>query len=647
MECGSDRLVRALAIVPVLLFHAGFSVFGGGFVGVDVFFVISGFLITSIISKEIGSGNFTVAKFYERRARRILPTLFTVCAACIPFAWMWMSPPEFRDFSRSLVAVTTFSSNILFWSETGYFKPEVELKPLLHTWSLAIEEQFYIFFPLLTLTVYRFRPKSLMTVIVGLSAASFCIAMLAATFYPSANFYLLPTRAWELGVGAMLAISASETRTRPIIADIGSAVGFALILYAVIFFTDKTPYPSQYTLAPVVGTALILKYSGSDRVFGYLLRTSVMRGIGLISYSLYLWHQPILAFIRLRSAYEPGISLTLIAMCIVFMLATITWHFVEAPFRDRQRFTQKHVFIFAAFVGSVLLSVGLAGHFANGFPTLNADRAAASVLEAKLSVNYGLSSDCEDKFTLSRNCRTSDTPEVAVWGDSFAMHLVDGLLAANPNIKLIQFTKSVCGPILGLAPLNSIYPEASSKGCLDFNNSVIAWLASSKGVKYVVLSSPFMQYTNSQPGNYLYTTQIIQPTNKRLLASKFLSTLAVLKIHGIIPIVISPPPNFGDKIGDDIGRCLYRTAMIKSSLHRCDFPKKRYDIYQRDVFNLLKIVEKQYKVVWLSDFICHGSICLASQNGIFIYRDGGHLSHEGSKLIGQRYLSEMSLFRGL
>lgn len=204
--------LRAIAVLPVILFHAGFSAFSGGFVGVDIFFVISGYLITTIIYQEMAQGRFSMWRFYERRARRILPALFAVSLACIPFAWLWMLPNEFKDFSQSLVGVATFTSNILFWRESGYFAGAAELKPLLHTWSLAVEEQFYILYPPLLLALYRFVPKLLFTIISLGALVSLGLAHWASSAHPSANFYLLPTRAWELGLGALAAIYLQRCR---------------------------------------------------------------------------------------------------------------------------------------------------------------------------------------------------------------------------------------------------------------------------------------------------------------------------------------------------------------------------------------------------------------------------------------------------
>jgi peptidoglycan/LPS O-acetylase OafA/YrhL len=197
--------LRALAVIPVILFHAGFTTFSGGFVGVDVFFVISGFLITSIILKEIEAGTFSILNFYERRARRILPELFLVMLVCLPFAWLWLLPDDIRDFSKSVVKLTEFISNIYFYKQTGYFDTANELKPLLHTWSLAVEEQYYLFFPLLLLITWRFGKLFVFVTLTLILLSSLFYAQYIVYSEPSAAFYLLPSRFWELLVGALVA----------------------------------------------------------------------------------------------------------------------------------------------------------------------------------------------------------------------------------------------------------------------------------------------------------------------------------------------------------------------------------------------------------------------------------------------------------
>jgi peptidoglycan/LPS O-acetylase OafA/YrhL len=264
--------LRAVAVVPVILFHAGFEVFSGGFVGVDVFFVISGYLITTIIHEEIREGDFSLVRFYERRIRRILPALIVVSLTCIPFAWLWMLPSEFDRFSQSLVAVNIFASNFLFLRENGYFAAASELKPLLHTWSLAVEEQFYVLFPLFLLLTSRLGLKVSLGLLMVLAMFSLGLSEWGARSYPALNFYLLPTRAWELGAGAILAMGITERDgTAGWLGQVASAAGLGMVVSALFLFERFLPTPSFWALVPVIGTALILVFARQDTLVGKLL----------------------------------------------------------------------------------------------------------------------------------------------------------------------------------------------------------------------------------------------------------------------------------------------------------------------------------------------------------------------------------------
>ena len=249
--------LRALAVLPVIFFHAGFTSFAGGYVGVDVFFVISGYLITSLIMSEKERGTFTLRGFYERRVRRILPGLFIVMLACLPFAWLWMLPGEIKAFSKSLVAVAAFVSNILFWREGGYFETPGAVKPLFHAWSLAVEEQYYVLFPLFLLLIWRWGKRWITVIGVTLAIFSLAVAVWASRNHPQGGFYLLPTRGWELLIGASVAIyflNASQAavaarETASFVNEAGAALGLGFISFSVIAFDRSVPYPSLYTLA--------------------------------------------------------------------------------------------------------------------------------------------------------------------------------------------------------------------------------------------------------------------------------------------------------------------------------------------------------------------------------------------------------------
>ncbi|MCK5666929.1 MAG: acyltransferase [Thiotrichaceae bacterium] len=353
--------LRALAVIPVILFHGGLEWFSRGYVGVDVFFVISGYLITSIILKEKEADTFSIAGFYERRARRILPALFFIIFICIPFAWFWLLPHELKDFGKSIVAVTLFASNILFWRESDYFAPDAELIPLLHTWSLAVEEQFYVIFPLIMIFFWAFGRRRLIGIISLIALLSLALTEWGWRHFPEANFYLIPTRAWELMIGALVAFYLYQKKQpQGNIRHLGSLIGIGLIVLA-IFFLDKTlPFPSLYALAPTIGTALIILFATPDTLVYKLLSQRIFVGIGLISYSAYLWHQPIFVFARIRGMDEPNIGLVLLLSMFAIVLAYFSWRFIELPFRDRSRFTRKQIFSASLIASLTFIGIGSA-----------------------------------------------------------------------------------------------------------------------------------------------------------------------------------------------------------------------------------------------------------------------------------------------
>ena len=360
--------LRAVAVIPVVLFHAGSSTFGGGYVGVDVFFVISGYLITSILISDLENDRFSILRFYERRARRILPALFVVMLACLPFAWALMLPSELKDFSDSLIATSIFSSNFLFWQESGYFAHNSELKPLLHTWSLAIEEQYYVVFPIALFIVWRFGRKFVFFTILCFALLSLSLSQLAVQKYPEASFYLLPTRAWELLAGSLCAMLTFNKQ--PFRSDFFAVAGLSLIFFAVLAFDERTPFPSVYTLVPVAGTCLVVLFATSGSLVARLLSIRLIVGIGLISYSAYLWHQPLFAFSRLGSSDAPNLATMMFLVSISFGLAVLTWRYVEQPFRQQSKplLTKRSTIFAAAALASVaFISIGVAGQLSGGF----------------------------------------------------------------------------------------------------------------------------------------------------------------------------------------------------------------------------------------------------------------------------------------
>ena len=345
--------LRAIAVLAVVLFHAGVPYIDGGFLGVDVFFVISGFLITAIIRREVAAGTFSVGSFYERRAKRIIPALGVVLLACLPFAWLWMLPTELEGFSESVVATIFFVSNFFFWQGTDYFATAGEVKPLLHTWSLAVEEQYYALYPLFALGLLRFGSRVFAVGIVVALLMSLGFSEWAWRYAPDANFYLLPSRAWELLAGG-LATFVATSRSR-YVNDLLAFLGLVTILAAIALFGAATPFPSLWGLLPVAGTCLVLAFSSRSSVTGYVLSLPPLVLIGGLSYSLYLWHQPVFAFARIRLLGEPSWQMMVCLLALCFLLSLLSWRLVENPVRAVQLKLPQMRTLFAASLVVLLL----------------------------------------------------------------------------------------------------------------------------------------------------------------------------------------------------------------------------------------------------------------------------------------------------
>ena len=350
--------LRAIAVGAVILYHAQITIFGhqpfrGGFIGVDIFFVISGYLITSIILKElVTTGTFSFKHFYERRVRRILPALLFVMLVSLPFAWMYLLPDSFIDFSKSILYSLGFSSNFYFhYSGQQYGAESGLLKPFLHTWSLSVEEQYYILFPIVLLIVFKYFRKYLVHILILGFAISLGLADWGSRNHPSFNFYVLPTRGWELLAGSILAYfeitngKRSENKTLNLILP---TIGFLLIGYSILFFNDKMFHPSFYTLSPIIGVCLIIWFSNKNELITKILSTKLFVGIGLISYSLYLWHYPIFAFSRITDFFYGDIFNKLLLGLTLIILSIISYYFIEKPFRNK-KYKFKVVFILILF----------------------------------------------------------------------------------------------------------------------------------------------------------------------------------------------------------------------------------------------------------------------------------------------------------
>jgi peptidoglycan/LPS O-acetylase OafA/YrhL len=365
--------LRAIAVSAVILYHAQITILGhqpfkGGFIGVDIFFVISGYLITSIILKElVTTGSFSFKHFYERRIRRILPALLFVMLVSLPFAWMYLLPSSFVDFSKSILYSLGFSSNFYFhYSGQQYGAESGLLKPFLHTWSLSVEEQFYIFFPIILLITFKYLRKYFVHILIIGFVVSLGLAEWTTRNYPSVSFYFLHTRMWELLVGSILAyfeIINSKRSENKILNSILPISGLLLIVLTIIFFKTYFPHPSLHSLPAVIGVCLIIWFSDPSGIVSRLLSTKLFVGIGLISYSLYLWHYPIFAFARINYLFEIHI---LFYTIILFILSITSFYFIEKPARNKN-FKFRFILISNIIIISILIILNLNVIFKDGF----------------------------------------------------------------------------------------------------------------------------------------------------------------------------------------------------------------------------------------------------------------------------------------
>jgi len=627
--------LRGLAVVPVILFHAGFELFRGGYVGVDVFFVISGYLITTILIEDIQNERFSIIHFYERRARRILPALFLVMFVCIPFAWIWMLPTQIRNLSQSYVAVVGFASNILFWLKQGYFDTAAEEKPFIHTWSLAVEEQFYVIFPISLLLAWRFGKNRAFLMIVVVAVMSFIMSEVGRHHDVGANFYLAPTRAWELLAGSVAAFIVQERGVRA--NNAMSFLGLSAIIFSIITYDESTPFPSVYTLAPVMGVVLLVLYADSKTFASKLLSTKAFVGIGLVSYSAYLWHQPIFAFARIRSLDAPSDTLMLFLIGLSLLLAYLSWRFVEQPFRDKRNLSRKTVFIGAIVISMGFGLTGLYGHLTIKFEQFSNFQDKSPCVKSGGAKIHELNS-------LAEKCFSPDNEKQFVLiGDSHAESVSKQLRAvieANGG-ELITLLKHACFPLPGTTRL------PLQKKCLSTKQAYWAFAKSTDATILVVtrwrLNFEGPRYDNEEGGvEYGDNGKNVVVDQEGLdIFSYTFDKLVKFSNHNKIVLFSQIP-----EAGWDVPRRLTNIRNFKNDLKAevstsyLVFKEKNKRVLEW-LDNLGK--EPRISVIYTEDIVCDESKnrCLNTLDGKSLYRDDDHPSPLYSSMIADKFKEMM------
>jgi peptidoglycan/LPS O-acetylase OafA/YrhL len=605
--------LRALAVLPVILFHAGFQTFSGGFVGVDVFFVISGYLITTIIIQELDKGTFSLVDFYERRARRILPALFLVMLVCIPFAWFWLLPSEMKQFSKSLVAVSIFASNVFFKRESGYFDTSVELKPLLHTWSLAVEEQYYVLFPLFMMVLWHIGKRRVLIILGLLFVTSLALAQYKLYEKPTSAFYLLPTRAWELLIGAFAAFYLSKSNRIEFskdLAEVAGWLGLALIMCAIFGYSKTTPFPGLYALVPTLGAVLIILFATQQTAAGRFVGNKVFVAIGLISYSAYLWHQPLFAFARLRYLSELSSFVFILLIFLTFILAFYSWKYVEVNFRKKSFVTRKNIFILALFSSFFFISLGFIAKN-NGFFEYRFSESQQYTL--KTASPSPKRSEChfpqKESSLVKDACRYfSDNTKVAVLGNSHATELAYALANAlkDKNVGIIQHTMSGCKHNYNIA-------DESKTVCSRWHNKVFKELSADKSIEYVVLS-----YRNENLlGNEKYRFALANLANDLVDSGK-----------KVVLVLQAPLPKA------HINQYLRESMPDLSGSIKSRKLSDWNDLYSHS-FELINQLRSEVVVFNPVNLFCDKQYCYVSIDGVALYFDDDHMSVSGAQFVAE------------
>lgn len=615
----------------------------GGYIGVDVFFVISGFLITAILADEAAStGWVRIVGFYERRIRRILPALFLVLAVTALAAIAILPPFDLKLFGRSLVSTLNFTSNFHFWKTAGYFAAPAKTQPLLHTWSLAVEEQFYIVWPLLIALVVRSRLQWTLLILGTLSLA---IAEVQLRLWPEAAFYLLPARVCEFIAGAAIALGLVPRSARSWLNEGLAAAGLAMVTIAALCFSNETLFPGLTSMLPALGTALVI-LTGPATAVARVLSWRPFVFVGLISYSLYLWHWPLLVLPAMHLGRELTAAETSLAVAAAFALATLSWAYIERPFRGRKLFSGtvfrlSRVIVvagaslaaFLLFAGSIVWTDGFAFRANPAFNIAQAEVAKTNLLD--------FHADCIDLPNLAdlTACRYGDgATKVAAWGDSHANHWGPALSewAHAGHFSIQQLASGGCPPLIGIDVYRN---KRVDPKCRTANEKALAAIEAMPHLEVVVLAARWSLYaqTTRAVAESSETSNIADEagvdltieTSRATLERRLDTTISYLESRGIKVLIAGQVPEYEY----DPGKCVIR-ALWSARKPVCDQPLAVATGRLSAANEILRRVIAKHQNAVLFDpvpHLCDARVCRAvTTDGQSLYHDFDHLTRRGS-----------------
>ncbi len=649
-----------------MLYHAEFVIlgrdwFGGGFFGVDIFFVISGYLISRIIFSELHeSGSFNFLNFYERRARRILPMLFTVMFLSFPFAWRLLLTADFEEYCNSIISAVFFGSNFFFYfTTTEYGADSALLKPFLHTWSLGIEEQFYIVFPILLLAFHKFLRKHVLAICIALGLLSFVFAVYIGARNTELNFYLPMSRAWELLAGAVLAYTEVRHGRRQLSKtnQIFAAVGLCFIVFPVFLFGVDGPHPGVVTLMPVIGVALVIAFSTSDDVVGKLLGSKPLVGIGLVSYSAYLWHYPIFAFSRISDS-APSVYDKLIWIFLTLALSSASYFWIEQPFRDRSFLRKK---ILTLGLSSVVIIVG-GLQLASSYSSRIEGRMPAILTHEDFSQRPWTSLQQDGRICFDTRCvflNDNSSTWIQLLGDSHMASLQFDLANRLKNrANVVSWTRGGCWPVLGVNRYNengaikggcgAAFQQQRFDDITEVENSI------------VVLSGRLPLYLSRYgfdnqeggvetfSGKNTFHAEFRTTDEAQKLKDAVVDSLMTLLNQGHKVVLVYPIP----EVGWDVPRKIISdmpSSVDKVASWLTNNPiTTSYDVYlerSKESIEIFDSIEHEnlFKV-YPHKLFCDNQIkgrCVTHDNEHLFYADESHPSYKGAEMINSLILREI------
>lgn len=624
--------LRAIAVLLVILSHV--HLLPGGYIGVDIFFVISGFLIAPRVLSDIQAGTFSTKNFYTRRAKRLLPQVYLLILVCFALTYLLFLPSDFIAFSKSAIATVFYGSNFYFLSQAGYFAPDAITQPLLHTWSLAVEEQFYFVIPIVIYILSKLGVPILGLIVIGI--ASFTISAVTTPIWTDTNFYMLPFRVWEFIIGALIAYAPYAPRK---IRDVAALLGVAIIGWSVFSLNETSVFPGINALPVVIGTALII-WSGSATFLAKTLATYPMRITGRASYSLYIWHWPIIVFYAYYSFNDFSPIAQIIMIIATFIVGFLLWYVWEEPIRKSKALLPA-TFMSTIAVSMTLTIASLVFIITNGMPSrLNEEaRIMAETTDEKseflsnciFPINpESISDDAHKLCTLGV---AHERPSFALWGDSFAAAMAYGLSleAEKQGRSGVLLSVNSCPPLIGA----DSWWEGTKGACLRSNENAIKAFKE-LGIKTVYMHASWVAFNNAEyVKSFPHSSGSGEDDTQAAINNMVKNTISELQQNGITPVFVEGIPTFGGNIVQQLTQKIQTGSSINLA--------KPMKILEEELTRYKIAVDSLSDVQNLkpSQILCGTDSCPASYNGKGVTYDGGHLSMTGSKALGALFAESL------